>query len=310
MKRHLGLIILAGLAMILLLLGIITFTVSSTDIVLVKRFGKTVRVLDGRDPKDAGLHWKVIYPVEEIVRYDGKTDIFEDASKEISTRDKQTILLNMYCAWRIDDAKTFQKKIKTVQAARDHIRRRFQAKQLSVVGNYDMRDFVNTNPKEMKLAKIESDILAGLREEVQDEYGVEIVRVGIKSLKLGEETSKAVIDAMITERKNEVVRYKSRGEALARAITSRAISGRDQIIAFAERKAKEIRTAGYREAAQSYAKFRDNPQLAMYLRYLTTLRSGLSSNATIWLDGTKIPAIKYFRSGPELPKAPKLPAGK
>ena len=307
MKRHVGLIVLAVVALVLLAAGTVAFTVPSTDLVLVKTFGKTTRVLDGREDRDAGLGAKWIYPVEKLVRYDGRIDVFESANKELVTFDKQNILVTMYCAWRIKDPLKFQTAIKSIKAARRQIRDRLLSKQGDVIPDHPMRDFVNTDPGQMKLVQIEAEILALLKKEMEDEYGVEIVIVGLKSLGLVEGASEAVIDAMKKERRNEVVRYQSLGRAQSEAIKARAERARAQIIAFAERKADEIRTAGYREAASYYGRFEGNPELGMFLRYLDTLREGLRENATIWLDGTKIPAVKFFREGPFLPRSLRAP---
>jgi len=311
MKRHMGVMILAAVAVVLLAGRTVMFTVASTDVVLVKTFGKTTRVLDGRNDADAGLHFKWIYPIQTIVRYDGRGDVFEDASKELETFDKQNILVTMHCEWRIVDARKFNEVIKTVKDGREQIRGRLKSKQGAIISRHAMRDFVNTDPKRLRLKQIAREIEHGLKALVEDEYGVEILMVGIRSLGLGETTSQAVIDAMKKERRNEVARYESMGEAQAEAIRSRAESARRQILAFAERKADEMRTEGYREAAGFYSRFEANPRLGMFLRYLDTLRAGLKDNATIWLDGTKIVGIKFLRDGPSLPKGPpKMPQTK
>jgi membrane protease subunit HflC len=172
-----------------------------------------------------------------------------------------------------------------------------------------MQELVNTNPKKMKLAEIETEVLGKLR-EVQDELGVEIVTVGIKALGLAEATSKTVIDAMKKERQKEIDKLESMGQASAGTIISRAENARDQILAFAKRKSDEIRTAGHREAAKYYSRYKEHPRFGMFLRYLDTLKSGLGQNATIWLDGTKIPGIKFLWKGPSLPEGPVVPTKK
>jgi membrane protease subunit HflC len=172
-----------------------------------------------------------------------------------------------------------------------------------------MRELVNTDPKEMKLADIEGEVLTELR-EVQDELGVEIVSVGVKTLGLAQSTSKAVIDAMKKERQKEAGRLESMGQAKADTIVSRAENASQQIVAFAGRKADEIRTAGHREAAKYYSRYQGHPKFAMFLRYLDTLQSGLGQNATIWLDGTKIPGVEFLWKGPSLPEGPVVPTPK
>ncbi len=305
MKKNLGVIILAALALIALAAGTVAFAVPSWKTVVVKRFGETIKVLEGKD--QAGLHGKWIYPIESIVAYDGRIDVFEGASKEFQTRDKQNVMVTTYCLWRIKDAQKFQSTIKTFENGRNRIRILLSGVEKDVISHYEMREYVNTDPSEMKLVEIESKMLAGLKDKTEADYGVEIVQVGIKGLTLGAVPSQAVIAAMKEERQKEVARFKAMGKAQAEAIKSRAERASKQIISFANGKAKAIRTGGYSDAAKQYEMFRANPQLGIFLRYLETLRSGLRENTTIWLDGSKIPAVKYFLDGPKLPAKPKLP---
>jgi modulator of FtsH protease HflC len=300
MKSKTSLIILAVAAMGILLVSIITFTVPSTQLVLVQTLGKTTRVLDGADG-DAGLHFKWIFPIERIVRFDKRIDMFEDVHKELQTADKQKIQITMYCAWRISQPEKFLKEIKTIPAARGRIRKRLQAKQGDVIQKHAMSELVNTDPEQMKLVAIEAEVLDKLR-EVQDELGVEIVTIGIKALGLAQDTSKVVIEAMKTERHKEATELESMGKATANTIVSRAKNASEQILSFAKRKAGEIRTAGHRQAAQYYSQYKANPEFGMFLRELDTLKAGLGQNATIWLDGTKIPGVKFLWKGPSLPE--------
>jgi len=308
MKSKTSLIILAVAVLVILAASTVGFTTSSTELVLVQTFGKTSRILDGANG-DAGLHFKWIFPVETLVRYDNRIDMFEDIHKELQTSDKQKVQITMYCAWRVNKPEKFLKEIKTIDAARGRIRKRLQAKQGDIIPKHAMRELVNTDPKQMKLAEIEGEVLTKLR-EVQNELGVEIIAVGIKALGLAQDTSKAVIDAMKAERQEEIKKLESMGQATADTIISRAENASKQIVAFAGRKADEIRTAGHRQAAKYYSQYKDQPRFGMFLRYLDTLKSGLGQNATIWLDGTKIPGVKFLWKGPSLPEGPIVPTQK
>jgi len=303
MKSKTSLIILAAAVVGILTLSTFSFIVNSTDLVLVQTLGKTTRVLNGPEG-DAGLHFKWIFPAERYVRYDNRIDMFEDIHKELQTSDNQKIQITMYCAWRIGKPEKFLREIKTIPAARSRIRKRLQAKQGDVIPKHPMSELVNTDPGKMKLAEIENEILLKLR-EVQDELGVEIVTVGVKSLGLAQNASKEVINAMKAERQEEIKNLESKGQADADTIISRAENASKQIIAFAGRKADEIRTAGHRQAAKYYSRYKDHPEFGMFLRNLDTLKSGLGQNATIWLDGTKIPGVEFLWKGPSLPEAPK-----
>lgn len=324
MRRHLGIILLAAVVVLALMTTMVAFTVETTEIVLVKTFGETTRVYYGSQPvrldgdavesdsvatadlrgalgetADAGLHFRWPYPIQSIVRYDARTFVFEDPVDEVQTEDKNPILLTMYCAWRIEDPRKFYESVRTIEAAERSIRSLMRSRKRDVVGQHPFEDFVNTDPEKMKLQQIsQEEILPRLREQAADLYGVRIESLGIKSLNIPEGATAKVIDAMREERSAAADTFRARGEAWATAIRERARSARDQIIAFAERKAEDIRTEGDRAAAEYYREFAQNPQLSAFLRYLRSLREELNERTVIVLDGTQMPSVDFFREAP------------
>jgi regulator of protease activity HflC (stomatin/prohibitin superfamily) len=133
--------------------------------------------------------------------------------------------------------------------------------------------------------------------------------VGIKTLSLPQDVAQEVIKAMQDERKKEADILEAAGQAQAQAIRERAREARDKILAFADRKAGEIRSEGARAAAEWYQVFEKNWQLAAFLRSLEGLKKELQGRSIFLLDGSEIPAVKYFREGPKLPTQAPMPAG-
>jgi membrane protease subunit HflC len=294
-------VVLAGLVVLALLASTVAYQVDELkDIVLVKRFGRVDRALYGSAPGQAGLAMKWPWPIEKVVRYDSRMFIFEDPYQETSTADNYNLLVSMYCTWRIRDAEKFHRAVETVEAARERLRDRVRQNKGAVIGRRPMRELINTDPAEMKLEEIEKEILAEVRREVQDVYGVEIGMVRIKLWGLPEQVSPAVIDTQKKERERFAQEYKARGEAEASAIREWAKSARDQIVEFAKRKAADIETEGVRAAAELYGEFRKNPELSMFLRSLESLRAGLQDRAVILLTPDQHPAVRFFRDGPSL----------
>ncbi|MGB2824328.1 MAG: protease modulator HflC [Phycisphaerae bacterium] len=294
--------LLVVLVIATLLAWMVTFKVEFTEHVLVQTFGKTTRVLSGGS--DAGLHFKWPF-VQRIVRYDARTFVFEDMMSELQTNDTQDITLTTFCAWRIVDPVRFQTNIRTVKEAQEGIRSKLQSAKKQVIGDRKMEELVNTDPKRMRIAEIEGAILGQIAEESKEHYGVEIVKVGIKTLGLPESVSDKVIQAMKDERQKEAGRYETAGRAEAMAITERAKEASEQILAFANRKASEIRAQGDQAAADEYGKFGEDWQLAAFLRSLESLKKELQGRTIFLLDGSVVPGAGYFRNGPSLP--PKAP---
>jgi len=311
MTKHLAVIIVAITVLLALAVFTVAFTVDElTDIVLVQRFGRITKVYHGK--ADAGLKFKWIFPVEEVVRYDARTFVFEDMHEQIQTNDKQNLLVTVFCFWRIDadQAEKFYSKNRGVDDARDKLRTILREKKKSVISRHPMSDFVNTQPNEMKLDNIEDDILKAVKKQAKEDFGVEVVMVGIKSLALPKAITQTVIESMKEERQKFVKEYEEEGKAQAMAIRDNADSMSRQIVDFARRKAKDIESEGYRSAALEYKKFRQNPRLGMFLRYLDTMRNGLKDKTEIFLDGSNIWSVRFLREGPSLPPKKPLAATK
>ena len=309
MKKHMGILALAVLVVGSLALNTIAFQVDEhEDIVLVKTFGEVTQEIVGKD--DAGLNFKWPYPFQQIVRYDSRTSVFEDTGDQAPTKDAQNLIITMYCEWRIDNPREFHRSVEgsefgakaaKVQAS---LRTRLRAAKTTVVGQHAMVDFINTDPKQMKLGEIEREIRERIRTEALANYGVKIVRVGIKSLTLAESVTIKVIDAMKEERQRYVRNYQQEGAAVATAIEQRARSDRNQIIHFAERKANEIRSEGDQAAARYYTEFKD-AEFANFLRVIESLKVELAHKTVFLLDGSGLPHIRWFKDGPDVGAADK-----
>ena len=299
MKKHLGttllLIVVAGL----LLLYSAAFTVDFRQTAIVKTFGKAGPPIDGETA--SGLHWKLPWPIQSLVRYDRRNFVFDDAHEQVSTKDKQNVVVTAFCAWQIQDPELFLRRIEDVNRAEDQLRKLVRAKKSNIVGEHNMADFVNTDPAKMRLADIEKEIAKAVQTDAQRDYGIRIVNLGIRSIELPKDVTARVVDSMREERNRYAQDYKTRGEAEASRITARAEAARDQILAFANAKAETIRSEGKRETARLYSQFRQNEQFAMFLRELDFWREALKDNAVIVLDPTMEHSIGFLKNGPSLP---------
>ena len=81
----------------------------------------------------------------------------------------------------------------------------------------------------------------------------------------------------------------SSGNTEAQKIRIAADAKSRTIITNAEAEAKEIRAKGDAEAAQYYAVFKQNPELAVFLRKLDSLRKIMKTKTTLVLDTDAAP---------------------
>jgi membrane protease subunit HflC len=287
---------------VLVLLFLVAYTVSVrvsqlTDLVVVTTFGKTTDVLNGKDPNQAGLHFKWLYPIQEEVRYDARTYLMEDSFEQSSTADSKNVMSSVFCAWRIEDANRFLSSIKTVEAAQGQIKSFVREAKNQAIGQRTLADLVNTDPARMKLADVETDCTAAVSPKLSREFGIGVVMIGIKRLGLSKDVTETVIDTMKSERQAKAAEYQASGEASATAIRERAQAAKEKILAFANRKALEIKGQGEAASAEYLSKFKGNEPLAAFLRSLDALRVGLKSRTILLMDESN-PFVKLFRTAP------------
>lgn len=291
------LMVAVALVAAILLISTMLYQVNYQDVVMVQTFGRLSEPMWG--DTSAGLGWKFPPPIQTLVRFDRRVQVFEDKGVELRTADQQNVIVTMYCMWRVAKPQQFRKTLKTFASAQSRLEDRLQHWKSIVIANYPMSALVNTDPAKMKLDKMEVEILSRLQAEALGRYGIEVVDVGFKANELGETISAEVIQQQIQERQKYVQSFTSRGEASAKIIEARARAAEEKIVKFAARKAEDIRTKGYREAVEVFKTFQQAPELAMFLREQLALERSLSQRTHFVLDASVIRALEYFRVSPE-----------
>ena len=302
MKQHRWAVILTIVLMGLLLLYSCTYLVDYRDVAIVKTFGKASDPIVGAEKGKAGFRWKWPAPVQTLVRYDGRMLSFEDTYEEIQTKDRQNVIVTLFCAWRIKDAGAFYPKARTIKNAEQSLLRdRLLAAKGAVIGKHPLADLVNTDPGAIRTVEIEEEIRSRLQEGVAD-YGIKVEAVWIKFLALPGPVTKTVIRTMIAERDKFAQKERDRGKSEAARILAQAQTDSGVILDFARRKAKDISVEGDRAAAEMLKAFSENEPLAMFLLELEYLREILKDNTFFVLDPTNEPSLRFLTEGPSLPK--------
>jgi membrane protease subunit HflC len=158
---------------------------------------------------------------------------------------------------------------------------------------------VNVDPDKIKFEQIQNEMLAALSVAAKENYGIEIKAVGIKQLKVNEDTTKDVFERMRAERDRKTLATVSEGAAIATAIKSDADKKKKLLLAAAEARAKAIRGQGDAEAAKYYELLRDDPQFAIFLRNTEALKKILEKRSTIVFSADTEP-FTLLREIPDL----------
>ncbi len=254
---------------------------------------------------DAGPHLKWPWPIQKVkdYKYSKKLQILEDQLEELQTADGYAVILNMFVGWRIEDPYAFHRatlgNIKTAENQLVPLLRDLKG----VISDYRFEQLVNIDPDQLKLAEIEKQCADQLREQlagISPGYGIRVERVGIRRLVLPEATTEKVFDRMRSTRERMAERARAEGMAEAAKIRSDAESAKKRILAFAQRRAQDIRAEGDREAAEHYEVFKQDQAFATFLRRMDTLRQVLDNQTTFVIDTKDLDAINIMGNEPTI----------
>ncbi len=286
----LGLVVAA-----ILLVAVFSYQLNQTESAVVTTFGRPTEVTE------PGLHFRWPFPFQRIYRFDHRIRCFEGGAgklEETMTADGQNILVGIYVNFRIKDVKQFFVTLENMTKAEDQLNSWMRGYKNAAFGRYKFSQVVNTDPKLMKLTEIQNQIKENLV-KISEPYGLEIVSVGINTINVPKAISEKVFDRMIQERQRAAAQFLAQGNSRAEKIRIDADREKAITLANAEAQAKEIRAQGDSEAAKYYAVFKENPELAEFLRKLDSLRQIMKGRTTLVLD-TNVAPFDLFKPGAEV----------
>lgn len=286
----LGLVVAA-----ILLVAVFSYQLNQTESAVVTTFGRPSEVTE------PGLHFRWPFPFQRIYRFDHRIRCFEGGAgklEETMTADGQNILVGIYVNFRIRDVKQFFVTLENMTKAEDQLNSWMRGYKNAAFGRYKFSQVVNTDPKLMKLNEIQNEIKENLV-QISKPYGLEIVSVGINTINVPKAISEKVFDRMIQERQRAAAQFLAQGNSRAEKIRIDADREKAITLANAEAQAKEIRAQGDAEAAKYYAVFKENPELAEFLRKLDSLRQIMKGRTTLVFD-TNVAPFDLFKPGAEV----------
>lgn len=276
-------LITAGVLVMLVIFFAFSFQVRFSEVAVRARFGKATEASVFSDP---GLKLRIPL-IDNVKIYDKRLHVLDAPETETKTDDNRTLVVGVYAVWRIVDPLKFYVSVVDEHKAEEKIRTRINQARQTVVGSYVLADFVNLDSAHVEASykKMQHDMLAEVRNDVRDTYGIEITQVEIRRISLPERNTQPVFQQMIKGNERESTRLREEGVAQARAIEARALSAADQIGSFTLRKAQTIEAAGIQAEASILEKIDlENQELYLFQLDLEALRSSLAGNVTIFMD--------------------------
>jgi membrane protease subunit HflC len=308
-------VVTAVLVVVVLLVKLTTFMVRFSEVAVKVRMGQVAAIIT-----QPGLYWRWPWPIESVKTYDTRLRTLDTLESEIKTRDGKNVIVGNYALWRIAEPRTFYIRVGNEREAEDKLRARINQRRAAVIGNEDLSAFVNPNQDAVDASynRIEKELLSGkqtegesaglsLRDAVLADFGIQLVKVDVRRISLPEETTQTVFQQMIAERQKEATRFREEGKSRAQTITAQAEADRNQIIAFAERKAQEIESTGIQAATGILKQIgAQDSEFFEWLCWLDALRDSLRQKSTIFLD-SRSALFEYFKAPVASPASDAVP---
>ncbi|MEM8737960.1 MAG: SPFH domain-containing protein [Planctomycetota bacterium] len=236
---------------------------------------------------EPGILPKLPWPIQKVYRYPTKVQLLEQELQQFQTADNNAVVLQTYVTWRIDDPYRFFVTLRKLDEARTRLGTQMSTL-VSEFSRYRFDQMVNVDPEQLVLEDIEDQATAQLRETIERlDYGIKIEQVGVRRLLLDETTTSKVFDRMRSTRQRLAASAEQEGKSRATEIRAEAEQVKGQILSFAEAEATRIRAEGVRDATASYDVFKENPELAIFLSKVETLKQMLPGS-TLVLDANSL----------------------
>jgi membrane protease subunit HflC len=278
--------LLAVVALLLIGISSITFTVAQWEKAIVVRFGEVTRF----DEKP-GLHFKMPF-VEDVRKFDARILTLDAEPQRFLTQEKKNVIVDWFVKWRIADTLKFFVTLRGQEAdARGRLEQRVRSQLLNEFGKRTVRDVVSGDRREiMKIVSEKAD------EEARS-FGIEVVDIRIKRVDLPEDVSESVYQRMVAERARIAKELRAQGAEEAEKIRADAERQREILLAEAYGQAETVRGEGDGKATEIYAKaFSSNPQFYSLYRSLDAYRKSFGTRDDILVIDPSMDFFKYMKN--------------
>ncbi len=278
MKRYVIMLVIAAA----LVMSSSMYTVDQTEVAIVTRFG---------DPLDGtvgpGLHLKLPWPIDSVVRLDQRLLLFDNEPAEMLTGDRKNVLVDSFIVWRIAEPLRFAQTVRRRDQAEARLVDLTASELGAEVGSHPMESFINPEPTEVRIADVAAKARAKIDALARSSFGIEVVDLQINGFNLPLQNRASVIDRMRAERARIATAYRSEGEEQALRIEAEAAAERETILAEARADAERSRGAGEAEALEIFAAaYLQDPALYRFLRTLESYDAIIDEDTTIVIESS------------------------
>jgi membrane protease subunit HflC len=143
---------------------------------------------------------------------------------------------------------------------------------------------VSTNPQDLQMDQIESELLSSTAPVAMRSYGVAIEQIRLERIALPEKNVTAVFEQMRAERRQFAAKFEAEGELEASKIRSEATLAAARIRAKGSEEEARIRGESAAQVAKTYADaHKVDPKLYRFTRSLDSLNKLMTGNVSLIL---------------------------
>ena len=278
--------LLAVVALLLIGVSSITFTVAQWEKAIVVRLGEVKR-----ENVEPGLKFKMPF-IEDVRKFDVRILTLDAEPQRFLTQEKKNVLVDWFVKWRIADTLKFFVTVGgREQEARRRLEQRVRSQLLNEFGKRTVRDVVSGDRREiMKIVGEKAD------EEARS-FGIEVVDIRIKRVDLPDDVSESVYQRMVAERARIAKELRAQGAEAAEKIRADAERQREILLAEAYGKAESIRGEGDGKAAEIYAKaYSSSPEFYSLYRSLDAYRKSFGTRDDVLVIDPSMEFFKYMKN--------------
>ena len=271
--------VVGSLALLAIIFSATAVVVTEGQSLLVTRFGHPVRVATR-----AGLHWKLPWPIDQAVLIDMRRRVYETGLTEMLTRDKKNVIARTFVVWRVGDPLAFVQAIGEQKAAEEKLDGLLTNAAISTLGGHDLSALVSTNPEDLHVDQIETELQSATAPMALRSYGVTVEQIRVERLALPSDNVTAVFDQMRAERRQFAAKFQAEGELEASRIRSEAELAAARIRAKGAEETARIRGEAAAQVAKTYGDaHRVDPELYRFTRSLESLTKLVTGNTSLIL---------------------------
>jgi membrane protease subunit HflC len=214
------------------------FAVDRTEFAYLTTFGRHVATFDGASDDEAGLHFKLPWPIQSVERLDRRLQVFDLPGAELLTHDPRgntidrTLTVDAYVCWRIadrDGVDRFLRTVGTPERARTILGGRVSSQLGAAIGHMELEDLISVTPQRVdeQRERLRQQLLTegpdgGLAGAARRDYGIELTDIRLRRSNHPPAVREAIFDRIRSERNKKVAEYQSEGAREAEKVRSDA----------------------------------------------------------------------------------------